>query len=112
MGLAVIGAAVALRAQVHMERSWCIGAAEAERGAIIDAGRFALSRNPVFVGQTLFFIGLFLVRLCVIELALVFAVLIAIALQVRIEEGVLRRDLGASYAACQRRVKRWIRRPC
>ena len=37
---------------------------------------------------------------------------IAIALQVRIEEGVLRRDLGAPYLAYQRRVNRWIGRPC
>ena len=112
LGLAVIGAVLALWAQMHMGRSWRIGAAEGESGAIVASGPFAFSRNPVFVGQALLFIGLFLVRPGLIELALALAVLLAIALQVRIEEGVLRRDLGAPYLAYQRRVNRWVGRPC
>jgi protein-S-isoprenylcysteine O-methyltransferase Ste14 len=110
--LAVIGAAVALWAQLHMGRSWRIGAADGESGAIVDGGPFAFSRNPAFVGQALLFTGLFLARPGLVELALALAVLIAIALQVRIEESVLRRDLGAPYLAYQRRVNRWIGRPC
>jgi len=47
-----------------------------------------------------------------VELALALAVPVAIALQVRIEEGVLRRDLGAPYLAYQRRVNRWAGRSC
>jgi protein-S-isoprenylcysteine O-methyltransferase Ste14 len=55
---------------------------------------------------------LFLVRPGLVELALALAVPVAIALQVRIEEGVLRRDLGAPYLAYQRRVNRWAGRSC
>lgn len=111
LALAVVGAALALWAQMHMGRSWRIGAAEGESGAIVASGPFAFSRNPAFVGQALLFIGLFLVRPGLVELALALAVLVAIVLQVRIEE-VLRRDLGAPYLAYQRRVNRWIGRPC
>ncbi|MCR4524084.1 MULTISPECIES: isoprenylcysteine carboxylmethyltransferase family protein [Bosea] len=112
LALAVVGATLALWAQMHMGRSWRIGAAEGESGAIVASGPFAFSRNPAFVGQTLLFIGLFLVRPELVELAFALAVLVAIALQVRIEEGVLRRDLGARYLAYQRRVNRWIGRTC
>lgn len=110
--LVMIGAVLALWAQLHMGRSWRIGAAEGESGAIVDSGPFAFSRNPAFIGQALLFAGLVLVRPGLVELALALAVLVAIALQVRIEEGVLRRDLGAPYLAYQRRVNRWIGRPC
>jgi len=110
--LMMIGAALALSAQRHMGRSWRIGAAEGQSGAIVDSGLFAVSRNPVFVGQGLLFVGLFLARPGLIELALALAVLAAIALQVRIEESVLRRDLGAPYLAYQSRVNRWVGRPC
>lgn len=110
--LTVSGAGLALWAQLHMGRSWRIGAAEGESGAIVDSGPFAFSRNPAFVGQALLFTGLFLVRPGPAELVLAVVVLVAIALQVRIEEGVLRRDLGAPYLAYQRRVSRWVRRPC
>lgn len=110
--LMVAGAGLALWAQLHMGRSWRIGSAEGESGAIVDSGPFAVSRNPAFVGQALLFIGLFLVRPGLAELTLALAVLIAIALQVRIEEGVLRRDLGAPYLAYQRRVNRWVGRTC
>lgn len=112
LALAVAGAILALWAQIHMGRSWRIGAAEGESGAIVASGPFAVSRNPAFVGQALLFVGLFLVRPGPIELALAVAVLVAMALQVRIEEGVLRRDLGAPYLAYQRRVNRWVGRPC
>ena len=111
LALVAIGAALALWAQTYMGRSWRIGAAEGESGAIVDSGPFALSRNPVFVGQALLFVGLVLVRPGPVELALALAVLIAIALQVRIEEGVLQRDLGTPYHAYQRRVNRWLGRP-
>lgn len=110
--LTIGGAALALWAQIHMGRSWRIGAAEGESGAIVDSGPFAFSRNPTFVGQGLLFIGLFLVRPGPVELAFALSVLVAIALQVRIEEGVLRRDFGEPYLAYQRRVNRWIGRPC
>lgn len=110
--LMIVGAVLALWAQLHMGRSWRIGAAEGEIGPIVDSGPFAFSRNPAFVGQALLFIGLFLVRPGLVELALALAVLLAIALQVRIEEGVLSRDLGAPYFAYQRRVNRWAGRSC
>lgn len=110
--LMIIGAVLALWAQLHMGRSWRIGAAEGQIGPIVDSGPFVFSRNPAFVGQALLFIGLFLVRPGLVQLTLALAVLLAIALQVRIEEGVLCRDLGAPYLAYQSRVNRWAGRSC
>lgn len=91
-----------------MGASWRIGAAEGELGPIVDNGPFAISRNPVFVGQALLFVGLFLVLPSLIQGALTLALLVAIVLQVRIEERVLVRSLGQPYRDYQQRVRRWL----
>ncbi|OYX07022.1 MAG: hypothetical protein B7Z08_13080 [Sphingomonadales bacterium 32-68-7] len=104
----VVGACVALISQRHMGVSWRIGAAEGELGPIVDNGPFAISRNPVFVGQALLFVGLFIVLPGLIQAALTLALLVAIVLQVRIEERVLVKTLGQPYHDYQQRVRRWI----
>jgi protein-S-isoprenylcysteine O-methyltransferase Ste14 len=108
--LIAIGAMVAVASQMHMGASWRIGAADGEVGAIVDSGPFALSRNPVFVGQFLLFCGLFLVFPDPIQALLTVGLMIAIVLQVRIEERVLTTTLGDPYIAYSLRVSRWLGR--
>jgi protein-S-isoprenylcysteine O-methyltransferase Ste14 len=106
--LVVIGACVALLSQRHMGASWRIGAAEGEQGAIVDSGPFAISRNPVFLGQAMLFIGLFIVLPSLVQATLTLALLLAIRLQVAIEERVLAASLGEPYLAYKARVRRWL----
>jgi len=106
--LVVVGACLAILSQRYMGASWRIGAADGELGPIVDSGPFAISRNPVFVGQALLFVGLFLVLPSLIQGALTLALLVAIVLQVRIEERVLLRSLGQPYRDYQQRVRRWL----
>lgn len=107
-GFIALGACIAILSQRHMGASWRIGAAEGEIGKIIDDGPFAISRNPVFVGQALLFVGLFFVFPSVVSLALTVALLAAIYLQVQIEERVLAATLGQPYLDYMRRVRRWV----
>lgn len=106
--LVVLGACIALLSQRYMGASWRIGAAEGEQGAIVDGGPFAVSRNPVFVGQALLFIGLLIVLPSLIQAALTLALLLGIRLQVGIEERVLSASLGQPYLAYKARVRRWL----
>jgi len=106
--LVAVGALIAAASQMHMGASWRIGAAEGEIGSIVDTGPFALSRNPVFVGQIILFAGLFLVFPDLLQAALTLALVIAIRLQVKIEERVLAISLGEPYLAYTRRVGRWF----
>jgi protein-S-isoprenylcysteine O-methyltransferase Ste14 len=108
--LCVIGASIALISQRYMGASWRIGAAEGEQGPIVDSGPFAISRNPVFVGQAVLFAGLFIVLPNLVQAAFTLALLVAIALQVRIEERVLAASLGEPYREYQRKVRRWFGR--
>ncbi|SEG28651.1 Phospholipid methyltransferase [Bosea lathyri] len=106
--LCVIGACIAIISQRYMGASWRIGAAEGEIGAIVESGPFAISRNPVFVGQAILFIGLLIVLPSLIQAGLTLALMVAIRLQVAIEERVLAATLGQSYRDYQGRVRRWI----
>jgi protein-S-isoprenylcysteine O-methyltransferase Ste14 len=106
--LAVVGAVFAIHAQHYMGASWRIGSAEGHSGAIVDTGPFRLSRNPVFVGQVMLFAGFVFARPDLLQFALLAAIVLAVWLQVRIEEKVLEQDLGAPYRAYRARVPRWL----
>ncbi|WP_306224703.1 methyltransferase family protein [Bosea beijingensis] len=106
--LVLAGACLALFAQVYMGNSWRIGAAEDHVGRIVDGGPFAISRNPVFVGQALLFAGLFIAKPSLVQAGLTASTFYAIALQVRVEESVLLEALGEPYRAYCARVGRWI----
>ncbi|WP_052675483.1 methyltransferase family protein [Agrobacterium arsenijevicii] len=107
-GLVLAGGLTALYAQHYMGKSWRIGAAEGHLGAIVDSGPFGLSRNPVFVGQIVLFAGLVLVFTSVLQLVVAIALIIAVVLQVKIEERVLAKELGPAYDAYRRKVRRWL----
>lgn len=106
--LIVVGACIAILSQRFMGASWRIGAAQADLGEIVDGGPFAISRNPVFLGQAVLFIGLFIVLPSLVQAVLTLALLVAIALQVRIEERVLAAAHGKAYLAYKARVRRWL----
>ncbi|MDP9591088.1 UNVERIFIED_ORG: protein-S-isoprenylcysteine O-methyltransferase Ste14 [Shinella zoogloeoides] len=108
LALAGLGALFAAYAQHYMGASWRIGSAEGQSGAIFDTGPFRRSRNPVFVGQVALFTGFVVARPDIVQLALAAAVVLAVWLQVRVEEKVLERDLGEPYAAYRERVRRWL----
>lgn len=106
--LALSGGLFAIHAQRCMGLSWRIGSAAGHSGAIVETGPFRLSRNLVFVGQVALFAGLLVARPDAVQLALTAALVLAVRLQVRVEEAVLVQDLGAAYRAYRQRVPRWL----
>lgn len=106
--LIVIGACLALLSQRYMGASWRIGAAQGDLGGLVERGPFAISRNPVFLGQAALFSGLLIVLPDIVQAGLTLVLLVAIGLQVRIEERVLAAGLGAPYLAYKARVRRWL----
>jgi protein-S-isoprenylcysteine O-methyltransferase Ste14 len=106
--LVAIGAAVALIAQYHMGAAWRIGAAEGEHGELVRTGPFAISRNPVFVGQMLVFIGLFLAFPDLVQLSIAAVMVLSLLVQIRIEERIFAKTLGEAYADYAARVPRWM----
>jgi protein-S-isoprenylcysteine O-methyltransferase Ste14 len=108
--MVAVGASVALVSQYHMGAAWRIGAAEGRQGELVQTGPFALSRNPVFLGQAFMVIGLFLAFPDLIQFAISATMLAAVVAQVRIEEGILAKTHGEAYVDYAARVPRWIGR--
>ena len=108
LGFMLVGAFIAVGAQLQMAGSWRIGAVEGTLGALVTGGFFALSRNPVFVGQMTLFLGLAMFQLDPVQVILSACVWIAAIWQVRIEEPVLVRSLGQAYQAYATRTPRWL----
>jgi protein-S-isoprenylcysteine O-methyltransferase Ste14 len=108
--LVALGAAIALISQYHMGAAWRIGAQEGAHGELVQTGPFAISRNPVFLGQIILFLGLFLAFADLVQLLISAAMIAAIAVQVRSEERVLATTFGKAYSDYAARVPRWIGR--
>ena len=108
--LVALGAAIALISQYHMGAAWRIGAQEGAHDTLVQTGPFAISRNPVFLGQMVLFVGLFLAFADVVQLLISATMIAAIGVQVRIEERLLGRTFGKAYAEYAARVPRWIGR--
>ncbi|OYU33735.1 MAG: hypothetical protein CFE35_18320 [Novosphingobium sp. PASSN1] len=108
LGFMLVGAFIAVGTQLQMAGSWRIGAVEATLAALVIGGFFALSRNPVFVGQMILFLGLSMFQLDTVQVILSACVWIAAIWQVRIEEPVLVKSLSQAYQAYATRIPRWL----
>jgi protein-S-isoprenylcysteine O-methyltransferase Ste14 len=108
-GLAVLGIALTLAAQLRMGTQWRVGVDEQERTELVTTGLFALVRNPVFTAMGLTGLGIALMVPNVIAVVGLAALVAALQLQVRIvEEPYLRRLHGAKYASYEAAVGRFL----
>lgn len=108
-GLAALGIAGALAAQVAMGDSWRIGVDESETTELVTRGAFTWVRNPIFSFMLLSGAGLFAVvpnAFSLLSFGLTFA---GIEIQVRaVEEPYLARTHGSAYRAYAARVGRFL----
>jgi protein-S-isoprenylcysteine O-methyltransferase Ste14 len=80
-----------------------------ESSALVAGGLYAWSRNPIYVGDAIFLVGVAL--LVGNYLAFLFVALFIAYIdrfQIRPEERALRERFGADYDAYCRKVRRWL----
>jgi protein-S-isoprenylcysteine O-methyltransferase Ste14 len=97
-----------LLAQAQMGLSWRIGIDTERHTALVQAGLFGVSRNPIFLAMRASLLGLFLVLPSAATLALLVAGEILMQVQVRLEEQHLLGLHGEAYRAYCARVRRWL----
>ncbi len=90
------------------EYSWRIGIDEEKKTALVQAGLFRRSRNPIFLGMIVTLIGVFLTIPNALTLLFLAVGFVLIQIQVRLEEEFLTRTQGEEYAAYRRQVRRWL----
>ena len=91
-----------------MGRSWRIGIDTGHTTALVTAGLFALSRNPIFLAMRVCLFSLLLIRPNAVTLALWLVGDIIMQVQVRLEEAFLLAQHGPSYRAYSAGTRRWI----
>ena len=95
-------------AQWQMDRSWRIGFDESERTELVSHGLFRHSRNPIFLGMLLTMLGILLVLPNAVTLLALGLAYVVLQIQIRLEEGYLRKAQGERYEEYCRQVRRWI----
>lgn len=109
IGVAVIGIAVTLVAQLGLGASWRIGVDETERTTLVTTGSFAIARNPIFTAVILTLTGLVLMVPNPIAVAGLIIAVAGIEVQVRgVEEPYLHRVHGRAYTDYTARVGRFL----
>ncbi|HVL01159.1 MAG TPA: isoprenylcysteine carboxylmethyltransferase family protein [Dongiaceae bacterium] len=95
-------------AQTQMGQSWRIGIDHEHRTALVTAGVYRFSRNPIFVGMIGSMLGLFLVLPCAVTLLVLGLSVALIQVQVSLEETHLRDLHGNDYGDYCHQVPRWL----
>jgi protein-S-isoprenylcysteine O-methyltransferase Ste14 len=95
-------------AQFQMSNSWRIGINYEETTKLIDHGLFGVSRNPIFLGVLISYVGTFLVIPNALTFSLMAITFISIQVQVRMEEEYLQKSHGEEYNQYQKKVRRWV----
>lgn len=97
-----------LTAQLQMAKSWRIGINYEEKTELISSGLFNHSRNPVFFGILISYIGTFLIIPNAISFSAMVITIIVINVQVRMEEEFLEKTHAQDYLDYKKNVRRWI----
>ena len=95
-------------AQYQMSKSWRIGINYEEKTVLISHGLFKHSRNPVFLGVLVSYLGTFLIVPNILSFSILFITFVTIQTQVRLEEEYLENVQGQEYFDYKKIVSRWL----
>jgi protein-S-isoprenylcysteine O-methyltransferase Ste14 len=78
-------------------------------GALVREGPYTLTRNPMYLGMTVMYVGVVFIANSVWPLVfLPEAIALVYLFAIRAEEGYLSREFGEEYAWYRSRVRRWL----
>jgi protein-S-isoprenylcysteine O-methyltransferase Ste14 len=111
IGVATVGIAATVYAQLEMGDSWRIGVDEQETTTLVHTGVFGWVRNPIYTAMFTFGLGIALVTPNLVACVGFILLVATIELQVRrVEEPYLSRTHGDAYRAYTASVGRFIPR--
>jgi len=103
--IALVGIAVGL---ISFKDSFRVGIDESKPDALITTGIFAVSRNPLYICFSLFFLGMFLVHRNILISFAVILFPLAIHRQILREEEFLKKHYGDEYEEYCKKVRRYL----
>ncbi len=107
-GILILAFVWTIIAQYQMSNSWRIGIDYEEKTILVDKGVFKLSRNPVFLGVLLIYMGVFFIAPNAVTFMLFVLCYFILQIQTRLEEEYLVGIHGQDYIDYKKKVRRWI----
>ncbi len=108
VGLVLLAFVWIIVAQFQMKNSWRIGIDYNDKTELIDSGLFQISRNPIFLGVIVSYIGTFLIIPNLLSFCIMVLTIVILQVQVRLEEEFLIKIHGDEYNVYKNKVRRWI----
>jgi len=106
--LMVLGSLVCMIAQFQMGDSWRIGINQKETTDLVQKGLYKFSRNPIYVGLLVSFLGFFFIAPNALSLSCLALSVPSVAVKIRLEEAYLLEKHGAAFKEYMNKVRRWI----
>ena len=94
--------------QYQMSGSWRIGIDYEETTKLVSNGLFKYSRNPIFLGVLISYLGTFLIIPNILSFSIMLVTFVTIQTQVRLEEEYLESVQGKEYIEYKSQVRRWL----
>lgn len=102
------GLLIALVAQLQMGNSWRLGLNEQEKTALITKGMYQFSRNPIYLGLMISYLGFFLMAPNALSFGFLTVSYVAMEVKIRLEETYLEENHSFVYSSYRKKVRRWI----
>jgi protein-S-isoprenylcysteine O-methyltransferase Ste14 len=104
----LIGYTFVLTAYFHMGHSWRIGIDPETDAELVTRGIFLLSRNPVYLGIDLYFVGMFMIFPNTLFAALLVITVFGLHIEIIKEERFLRQRYDTAYEDYMSRTARYL----
>jgi len=106
--ISMFGLLVSFIAQLQMRNSWRISIDEKSPVQLVTDGFFLYSRNPVYLGLSIGFIGFFLIAPNAGSFIFLFFMFIALNKKIIDEENFLEKESPENYLQYKRKVRKWL----
>lgn len=106
--LAFVGLIIGFVAQLQMGNSWRLGLNRKEKTDLITKGLYQYSRNPVYLGLMISYIGFFLMLPNALSFCWLVLSYFLLGVKIRLEEQYLESKHNPQFAIYKEKVRRWI----
>lgn len=106
--MTMMGLMLTFIAQLQMKNSWRLGIDQNDQIELVTSGLFTISRNPIYLGLGIGFIGFFLIAPSIGSLIFLLLMFYGVSQKIDDEQQFLENKFGKKYEAYKADVNKWI----
>ena len=106
--LSMLGLVLTFIGQLQMKDSWRLGIDTEKEVQLVTTGLFSRSRNPIYLGLGIGFIGFFFIAPNLVSIIFIALMFYGVSMKIKDEEAFLLDKFGNQYKLYQSKVNRWL----